>query len=285
MLPDGRRLGYADFGPADGKPIFYFHGAPSSRKEWRLFGQQIDTRAPGVRVIAVDRPGMGLSSFQPGRRYVDWPADVTALADRLGLTKFAVLGYSGGGPYAAVCARQIPERLTGVGMVSSPAPFTEPALLDGMNGDNLKFLFMNRDKPRLARAIWRMLGLVLRFAPGRFLSQAMAALPQPDRLVMDDPLVQQAFVDLIRESLRPGPAGPAVDNAIMVSPWGFDPAGIKAPVLLWHGDQDQNVPMAMARYLAAVIPHSSLVVCPGEGHVSLFLKHAPEILKAVAAAP
>jgi len=101
-LNDGRLLGYAEFGDPGGTPVMFFHGFPGSRLEGAL-GHEAAERA-AVRMICIDRPGMGLSTFQPGRRMLDWPADVAALADALGIGRFAVGGVSGGGPYAAVCA-------------------------------------------------------------------------------------------------------------------------------------------------------------------------------------
>jgi len=104
-----------------------------TRLEWRLFGSDALANKLNIRVIAPDRPGLGRSEFQPGRRIGDWPDDVLALADQLKLARFAILGYSGGGPYAAACALKIPERLTRVGIVSGTAPFDEPGLTAGIN--------------------------------------------------------------------------------------------------------------------------------------------------------
>ena len=94
-LPDGRALAYAEFGQSDGLPVVYCHGSPGSRLEPLLIGDEVLTRA-GLRVISPDRPGMGGSDFQPGRRIPDWPADLVCLADSLGLARFAMLGNSGG---------------------------------------------------------------------------------------------------------------------------------------------------------------------------------------------
>src|SRR3954465_14232198 len=126
-LRDGRRLGYAEWGGLGGPPVLYFHGWPGSRLEGRLADEA--ARGEGVRLIALDRPGMGLSDYQPRRRLVDWPDDVLQLATALGLERFAVLGISGGGPYAAVCAWKLPEQLTRAEIVSSLAP------LDGFAQD------------------------------------------------------------------------------------------------------------------------------------------------------
>jgi pimeloyl-ACP methyl ester carboxylesterase len=101
-LRDGRRLGYAGWGDAGGQPLLYFHGWPGARVEGRLADEA--ARVRGVHLIGIDRPGMGLSDFQPRRTLVDWPDDVLQLAAALTLERFAVLGISDGGPYAAACA-------------------------------------------------------------------------------------------------------------------------------------------------------------------------------------
>jgi pimeloyl-ACP methyl ester carboxylesterase len=108
-LPDGRTLAYTEWGDVLGRPVFFFHGMPASR----LFIPDPDAAADEhVRVIAPDRPGMGRSDPQPGHVVADWPADVTALADALGLDWFGVVGWSAGTPQGFACAASITERLT-----------------------------------------------------------------------------------------------------------------------------------------------------------------------------
>src|SRR5439155_22464969 len=114
QLRDGMTLGYADYGISEGNALFYFHGHPGSRLEARFLADQ--AAQVGIRLIGIDRPGMGLSSFQAGRRVLDWPDDVVALADSLQLDRFAVVGFSGGDPYALACAYKIPHRLTACGI-------------------------------------------------------------------------------------------------------------------------------------------------------------------------
>ncbi len=164
-LSDGRMLSYDEYGPADGAPLFYFHGTPSSRLEWRLFGGEPLATRLRLRVIAMDRPGMGLSTFQRGRRPSDWPADVAALADALGIERFAVLGFSGGGPYAAACAVALPTRLTSVAIVSGAAPFLAPGCAEGVNPTSRQFFDLCRTKPLRGRLLLRMMGLMARYAP------------------------------------------------------------------------------------------------------------------------
>lgn len=116
-LKDGRRLGYAEIGDLGSEALFWFHGGGSSRFEIRFFEKIAEQH--DIHVIAPDRPGIGLSTFQKNRTLLDWPMDVKELADHLGVEKFAIAGVSGGGPHVAACAYSIPERLTGCGMISS----------------------------------------------------------------------------------------------------------------------------------------------------------------------
>lgn len=121
VLPDGRLLGYAEFGHPTGSPLLYFHGFPMSRLEGWMTDKV--ARRQHIRVISVDRPGYGLSTFQPHRRITDWPADVQALASQLDISRFAVLGMSGGGPYALACAHSLPqEMLSAVGVMCGAPP-------------------------------------------------------------------------------------------------------------------------------------------------------------------
>ncbi len=128
-LQDGRSLGYAEFGSPTGKPIFLFNGSFS-----RLFYPLDDSIpiAANARIITVDRPGFGLSTFQPNRMILDWPTDLAELADALGLDRFAVVGGSAGGPYAAACAFKLPDRLTALALVSSLAPWDAPEISKGL---------------------------------------------------------------------------------------------------------------------------------------------------------
>ena len=116
ILPDGRRLCYAEYGDPHGLPVFYFHGSPSSRLEPAMFGAELSFS--GLRIIAPDGPGIGRSDWQESRTFADWAMDIVNLADHLGWMAFALMGNSGGGPYVAACAALIPERVTAAVVVS-----------------------------------------------------------------------------------------------------------------------------------------------------------------------
>ena len=132
-LKDGRLLGYTEYGAREGKPVFYFHGFPGSRLDWPFSDADDSATQLNARIIAVDRPGMGLSDFKPGRKILDWPDDVIELADALQVDHFGVLGISGGGPYATTCAYKIPERLTTTAIVSGMGPLEAPRIKEGMS--------------------------------------------------------------------------------------------------------------------------------------------------------
>ncbi len=133
QLPDGRRLGYDEYGSSDGKSLFYFHGSPSSRIKSTLFISEELLLSLNVRLFAVDRPGMGLSDFQTNRRILDWSQDVIALVNHLGMERFSILAYSLGGPYGLACGFAIPQHLHKVGVVSGAALFTKSELMNNIN--------------------------------------------------------------------------------------------------------------------------------------------------------
>lgn len=277
-LPDGRHLGFDEHGDPAGIPVFYFHGTPGARVELATFAPPALIERLRLHLIAVDRPGMGLSDFQPGRRVSDWPKDVLALADHLGLERFGVLGYSGGTLYAMACAALIPDRLTRVVLAGVVGPFDRPGLTDGINPQNLQVLELCRTRPGLARLIQRLMGFMAGILPKQTIKQVLSALPPPDQAALADPAIQQGFLRMVIEASRRGGHGPQHDSALMVSPWDFDPAAIRTQVKMWQGAQDRNAPPAMAEYLAGIIPGCDLQIYPAEGHVSIMVNHIEEIL-------
>lgn len=281
-LADGRVLGYAEYGPAAGPPLFIFHGLPGSR----LAIPELWPGEPAtVRVIAPDRPGMGTSTFQPGRRLTDWADDVRQLADALGINRFLVAGFSGGGPHALAVAHGLPGRVIAAGSISGAGPIDTPRAVTGMNHANRLIFCLARTAPlglwplaaQHARATKRHAAKVFDKAARN------RSLPEADRAAMASPRMRELDTMAAPEPFRQGVRGFIHDVRLCVQPWGFDPATIRPPVFLWHGDQDANVPVAMARQLAARIPGARLTVYPGEGHL-IVPGHRAEILAALLAA-
>lgn len=273
-LRDGRLLGYGEFGDPQGAPAFYFHGFPGSRLEGRLAEEA--ARQAQVRLVAPDRPGMGLSDFKKHRTILDWAADVVELADALGIDRFAVAGVSGGGPYAAACAFQIPQRLIAAGIISGVGPFDASVALGQMNRMNRLLFALGRKAP------WSMLVLEWLMAQGarHFADQMMSlmdgAMPESDRALLARPDIRKIMIEDAAEAFRQGATGPAWEAVLHSRPWGFDLGEIRAPVYLWQGDLDTNVPISMGRYQADSIAGCRATFYPGEGHLCS-LNHLPEI--------
>lgn len=281
ILNDGRRLGYDEYGPSDGKPLFYFHGTPSSRKDWHALGNEGLPEKLGVRVIVADRPGIGLSDYQKERHIGDWPADVVTLANALEIDRFAVFGYSGGGPYAVACAQKIPQRLTAVGIAAGEGPADQPGIYDGINPQALQFMRMAYEKPWQFRLMWSMVCTMTRYAPQLMARRGgfFTGLPEADKVVSQKyPELSRALYAAMIESVRNGARGPQWDAALAVSPWDFPIDNISIPVYLWQGEDDRNVSFAAGRYLARTIPQCHATFMPGEGHLSLAVNYLEQIL-------
>jgi len=275
-LSDGRILAWAEFGDPDGTPVFYFHGFPSSRLEAQF--THAAATALGVRVIAPDRPGYGCSDFKAGRMLTDWPDDVAELAGILSLNRFAVMGASGGGPYAAACAWKLGARLTTAGLVCALGPVGPNGVLSGMTPILRHGLGLSQRSPRLARALFSKGALTIGRRPDRFVATLARLAPPPDRAVLRDAVARRAIAACYGEAFRQGAAGAAHDLALYSAPWGFQLKEIAAPVYLWQGEEDATVPPAMGRYLARRIPNCRARFYPHEAHFSLALNRAVEIL-------
>ncbi len=276
-LRDGRFLGYAEYGDPQGKPLFYFHGFPGSRLEARLAHDA--AKAGGVRVISLDRPGMGLSDFQRGRRFTDWPEDVVQASDAQGIGRFAVMGLSGGGPYVAVCALKLPQRLTAAGIISGVAPLDSPGATAGMSRQNRLIFGLGRRLPWLARPMWWLARQASR-DPDRLLNQIRRSAAEPDKAILDRPQVRAIYKADLQEAFRRGSRGLAHELVVYSRPWGFRLEDITMPVHLWQGEADANVPVSMGRYQASAIPNCRATFYPGEGHL-MSIDRMEEILAAL----
>ncbi|MEI6352192.1 MAG: alpha/beta hydrolase [Verrucomicrobiota bacterium] len=266
-LSDGRRLGYRAVGPPEGLPLFYFHGFPGARTEADLLCSEDD--CPGWRVFALDRPGIGLSDFSPGRTLRDWPKDVEEFANAMGITRFSVVGVSGGGPYAAVCAWALPLRVRAAGIVCGLGPVDDHEGTLGMRTLNRKTLHVLRRLPGLTRPAFGSMAFFLKHFPLSLIDADLHSLPPRDQAAVKKPEVRRALESSFRESVRQGTAGGAHELKIYCQPWGFSPEAIRVPVLLWHGDRDTLAPSAMGRSLAKLIPGCRACFFPDEGHYSL----------------
>ena len=276
-LKDGRKLGYIDLGRKDAKPLFHFHGFPGSRLEATILADRAIKK--NVRVICIDRPGMGLSDFKKNRTLLDWPDDVVELADALGINKFAVEGISGGGPYAASCAYKIPERLTSCGIISGLAS------KDLEIEKKIKLFSVIRIFPWLFKLmIWiQSRGMKDLAKAEKNMKKAMKKFPEADRKILDDPQILSLFIKESAEAFRQGSKGAYCEGKIYARSWGFNLEDIspKLKVYIWHGDADTSVPIAMGRGMCKIIPNCEGKFYPGEGHYSTIFNYYEDIIDAL----
>ncbi len=271
-LQDGRSLAHATWGDLQGTPVLLFHGSPSSR----LFRPSASVTATcGVRLITVDRPGYGCSDFQEGRGLLDWPDDVAALADAIGLDNFAVMAHSSGGPYALACAWMMAPRIAGVALVSSVVPLDEvPTAYDDLDDDDRGLVDLARRRPAEAKRRVEESARWLLEDPEVFLQ---APRPEPDRLLLEDREVRSMYIEMIRESVRTGLAGYAWDEVIERNPWGLSLQEIELEVSVWHGDLDHYIPRPHVERMASLLPKSHATFYPDEAH-GLIIARWEEIL-------
>jgi pimeloyl-ACP methyl ester carboxylesterase len=276
-LPDGRVLAYEEYGDPAGFPVLSFHGGLSSRLDAAPAHEAAVVM--GVRLLAPDRPGMGLSTFQPGRRLVDWPADVEHLADALDLHRFAVMGWSAGGPYAAVCAAKLGTRVTAAALLSSSVPLDLYGTTRGLTVEDRALLFLAQHAPGLASTLMKV--SIVNASNARLLRAAMRTFPPADRTVLTEWGPPERALAFVREAMRQGTEGCVLDYKIFGDPWGFSLEEIRVPVQIWEGSDDRTGPPDYREFLRRRIPQATVTVVPGEGHLSLLPHQAPSIFAAL----
>jgi pimeloyl-ACP methyl ester carboxylesterase len=280
-LSDGRRVGCLEVGMSNGLPVFHFHGNGSSRLEVMLLADA--AASIGIRLIGVDRPGIGDSDPAPGRTLIDWPDDVAQIADRLQIGRFAVSGFSAGGAYALACAQRLADRLTACALISSICP---PELVwQGAPSWMRGGWWIAQHYPDLVHAAMRL------WLPDSSLDEASAEvrltriasmLAAPDQDVVRQPSVRKALVRAMIESRRQGAAANRLEVLMLLRSWNLriDQIALHA-VFLWHGERDRLTPIGPARLLAHRLPHCDATFCAGEGHFSTLAHHAHDVLTAL----
>lgn len=272
-LPDGRRLGYAEFGDPAGDVILWFHGTPGARKQ---VPPATTTAAAerGLRVIGVERPGVGLSTHHDGRTLASWAADVEVFADRLGIDRFCVAGLSGGGPHALAVAHDLGDRVAGAAVLGGLGP----VIGDEAPGGFLDSPLILRGAPlldALQAPMGRMLSLLLpALIPVRNQVFGLYARfgPDTDRPVFALPEFRDMFVTDLIDSGRRQMRALVGDAVVFMQPWHFSLRDVTVPVTIWHGGADRLVPFHHGRYMAELIPSADLVTVPGEGHFAGFVR-------------
>lgn len=282
QLSSGKTIGLAHYGDVNGPAIFYFHGLPSSRLEGAVWAKA--AQAAGAHIIALDRPGVGLSTLQPGRKLTDWPAIVTEVADSLKIEQFYVLGTSGGGAYALACAKAIsPEKLKGAGVVAGMSPVSLG--LEGMGLGSKFSIYCTQWMPSLGKKIYDL--AIIPAAqdedPAVFrkrVTDGFEALGEKDRALLEGTELTDLLVDASREHFRQGNQGLGDEWRIFVEDWGFELKDVSLEnVRLWCGSEDSVCPPELSRKMKDCMSQAKLSELEGESHYSLLAEKSEQILR------
>lgn len=279
-LPDGRRIGFAEYGSPDGRPVLWFHGTPGARRQIPT-AAHLAAMERDVRLVALERPGVGSSSPHLFGQVLDWTADVEHCTAGLGIKRFGVVGLSGGGPYALACAFRWPERVTSAAILGGVAPTKGDDAVEGGLVDlavRTAPLLRSLHLP-LSRLLW-MTSRVLRPLGSPMFELYTLVSPVGDQLVLRAPGMKDMFLDDLFRGSRRRFAAPVCDLVLFAKPWGFALADVKVPVHLWHGDADAIVPLTHGHHVASIVPNADLRVRPGESHLG-GLGAAAEVLDAL----
>jgi pimeloyl-ACP methyl ester carboxylesterase len=247
-------------------PVLFCHGLADSRLSARLFAPVAGEL--GLRIVAPDRPGTGGTDPRRLGRLVDWVQDAALVLDATAAGPAALLGVSGGGPFAAACAAAIPGRVRSLTLVSALGLPGWPTR--GMApGERLSLEIARRAPAFGGWFLGRLAGLGRR-SPRLFLRISTSEMPGTDRQALDQPGSRDAFLANYLEAFRRGDGGVAQDLRVLTRPWGFELASVKVPTSIHHGDADNTVPPQHARLFAEAIPGARLKLHPGLGHFSIF---------------
>jgi len=264
---DGRRLSFAEYGSPRGAAIVWMHGTPGARRqipiEARAYAQAND-----VRIIGIDRPGIGSSTPHLYGSIGDWTGDLELLMDALAIDTCRLIGLSGGGPYVLAAGANLPHRVHGVGVLGGVVPTTGPDAADGGIIQLAVHLapFLRIARVPLGIALTQAIRLVKPFA-GTGLDLYAAFQPLGDKNLLARPEFKAMFLDDLLNGSRFQTSAPVNDLLLFTRDWGFRAADVSVPVRWWHGDADHIVPFRHGRHLVDLLPDATLTTIDGESHL------------------
>ncbi|MGA8257048.1 MAG: alpha/beta hydrolase [Nocardioides sp.] len=264
---DNRRLSFAEYGTPRGEAIVWLHGTPGARRQIP-FEARAYAEAHGLRIVGIDRPGIGSSTPHLYDDILDWADDLRMLLDVLAIDTVRVIGLSGGGPYALAAGAALADRVIGVGVLGGVAPTRGP---DAAGGGIIQLAV--RLAPALA-ALRVPLGVgltgairVVKPLAGRGLDLYAAVQPAGDKNLLARPEFKAMFLDDLLNGSRFQMLAPLNDLVLFTREWGFSPADVTVPVIWWHGDADHIVPFAHGQHVVDRLPDAELRVIDGESHL------------------
>ncbi len=266
----GRRLGFAEFGNPHGEAVVWMHGTPGARRqipiEARAYAERED-----LRIIGIDRPGIGSSSPHVYANVLQWTEDLVVLADTLGIGSMRLVGLSGGGPYVLAAGAALPDRVQGIAVIGGVAPYVG---VDAAAGGTVALAAHFAPIVSVARVPIGMaltLGIrLLRPVAGRVLDLYAVVQPEGDKRLLGRPEFKAMFVDDLLNGSRKQVTAPLSDLLLFCRDWGFELADVKVPVRWWHGDSDHIVPHRHGEHVVALLPDAVLKTMEGESHLGGF---------------
>lgn len=265
---DGRRLGFAEFGSPHGPAIIWMHGTPGARRQIPVEARAFAERER-LRIIGIDRPGIGSSTPHVYADILDWTGDLELVADVLGIDSMHLIGLSGGGAYVLAAGAAMPERVRGVAVLGGVAP------TQGVDAPPGGLLALSAPFAPLVSAGRVPIGLALtvgvRLAKpfaGRVLDPYARMQPPGDRELLGRPEFRAMFLDDLLNGSRKQVTAPLSDLILFSRHWGFEAADVKVPVRWWHGDDDHIVPHRHGEHMVAILPDAVLRTIEGESHLS-----------------
>lgn len=229
-----------------------------------------------LRIITVDRPGHGISDFNPSGTILSFAKDVKELADHLKIDTFSVVGMSAGSPFALAIAHSFPENVRKTAIISGFAPFNAESKKE-LSKEVKTMLGLAKSMPFLLKIMLKIQAKQLRKNPKKALKGFLKIMSAPDQEVLKTPEVMNVIEEMFTEAFRNGSQGVAHEiSKLLVRDWNFNLSDIKVPVKFWQGKKDNNVPSAWAELMKNKIPNAELKMYPDEGHLIIF-RHAEEI--------
>ena len=275
---DGRGVGIYEYGDPAGSPVMVLHGTPACGAGFAWADGP--ARERGLRLIAPDRPGVGISSRLDRWTVADYPAQLGRLADALQIDRFAVWGYSGGGPYAAACAALMADRVSTAAVVAGIGQMGVWAKADDFEKTDRQMLGLATSRPAIARAILGVTARLARMSPKSAMKSFAKQLSDSDREILPTLGTPAEAMALFTHAFLRGAHGVVADYAAIARPWGVAVERTEIPVAIFHGDADTMVPLRHSEELAARVPNARLTVWPGAGHLGT-VGHVGEVLDAV----
>jgi len=280
VLADGRTLDLRLAGPEGAPALVHIHGTPGSG----AFPGDIGSAglARGMRLVSWSRAGYATSSRRAGRRVADAASDAAEVLDHLGIEQAYAAGWSGGGPHVLACAALLPERFRAVASIAGVAPYVESQgtldWLAGMGQDNLDEFGASLEGEAAVRAYLEPQHEALRgIRPEDIVGAMSSLLPDVDRAHLGGSFGQE-MAQSFREAVSVSIDGWVDDDLAFTREWGFDLATITVPVTVWQGSDDLMVPFAHGAWLAAHVPHATAHLLEGDGHLSIGVGRAAEIV-------